>query len=99
LFTYLWSARNEGAKNRFFLGSAGGVVLAVAFGARFAGDEMRLWRWIRSLWAHEHVYGRVWNTRQFRCRCGDVIDGDDLFSDPDHWMYRYWREHKPPVVK
>jgi len=44
--------------------------------------------------AHEHVYTRMWNSRSFRCECGEVISGDDLFL-LDNALGRMWRENYP----
>jgi hypothetical protein len=48
----------------------------------------RFWDW---LFPHQHEYCWDMFKQNFRCRCGDVISGDDLFP-PDTMMGRYWRD-------
>lgn len=50
-------------------------------------------KWLYRLWPwHEHVYSMRWNSREFECRCGHTISGEELFK-PDTMLGRYWREH------
>lgn len=63
---------------------------------------MRLINWLRRLWpGHEHLYsqvthvdGELLEVPTFRCRCGDGIEGHELFK-ADSMMGRYWREQYP----
>lgn len=52
----------------------------------------RFWRW---LFPHEHVYCLSFDAQNFRCRCGETIEGEDLF-DADTILGRYWRDRQVP---
>jgi len=55
--------------------------------------------WLRRLWPwHEHIYSFRFLERNFRCRCGKEISGDELF-DADTMLGRHWRERYSEQAK